>query len=81
MPMASLRFLRAGKFDRTAALGLTIGGVPGVLLAAFVVRSLPLEAVRVLVVVVISYTAVRLWRDSRSETAAAARPDGGATVS
>ena len=80
MPMASLRFLRAGKFDRTAALGLTIGGVPGVLLAAFVVKSLPLEAVRVLVVVVISYTAARLWRDSRAETAAAARPDGGATV-
>ncbi len=71
MPMASVRFLRAGKFDRRAALGLTIGGVPGVLLAAFVVKSLPLEAVRVLVVVVITYTAVRLWLDSRSGGAAA----------
>lgn len=66
MPVASLRFLRAGKYDRTAALGLAIGGVPGVLLAAFVVRSLPLEAVRVLVVLVITYTAARLWRDSRT---------------
>jgi len=81
MPMASVRFLRAGKFDRRAALGLTIGGVPGVLLAAFVVKSLPLEAVRVLVVVVITYTAVRLWLDSRSEAAAAVRQDGGATGS
>jgi uncharacterized membrane protein YfcA len=66
MPVASVRFLRAGKYDRPAALGLAIGGVPGVLLAAFAVKSLPLEAVRVLVVVVITYTAARLWRDSRS---------------
>jgi len=37
-----------------------------VLLAAFVVKSLPLDAVRVLVVAVITYTAVRLWLDSRA---------------
>jgi uncharacterized membrane protein YfcA len=65
MPVASLRFLRAGKYDGPAALGLAIGGVPGVLLAAFLVKSLPLDAVRVLVVLVISYTATRMWRDSR----------------
>jgi uncharacterized membrane protein YfcA len=64
MPVASARFLRTGRFDLRAALGLAIGGVPGVLLAAFVVKSLPLDAVRVLVVVVIAYTAGRLWRDS-----------------
>jgi uncharacterized membrane protein YfcA len=66
MPVASLRFLRAGKYDGTAALGLAIGGVPGVLLAAFLVKSLPLDAVRVLVVLAISYTAARMWRDSHS---------------
>ena len=76
MPMASVRFLRAGKFDRRAALGLTIGGVPGVLLAAFVVKSLPLEAVRVLVVVVISYTAARLWGDSGAQSTEPHRPEG-----
>jgi len=64
MPVASLRFLRTGRYDRRAALGLAIGGIPAVLLAAFVVKSLPLDAVRVLVVVVITYTASRLWRDS-----------------
>jgi uncharacterized membrane protein YfcA len=65
MPVASARFLQTGRYDRRAALGLAIGGIPGVLLAAFVVRSLPLGAVRVLVVVVIAYTAARMWRDSR----------------
>jgi hypothetical protein len=37
-------------------------------LAAFLVKSLPLDAVRVLVVIVIAYTAATLWRDARRET-------------
>ncbi len=65
MPVASARFLHTGRYDRSSALGLAIGGVPAVLLAAFVVKSLPLDAVRVLVVVVITYTAARMWLDSR----------------
>ncbi len=69
MPVASIRFLKAGKYDRPAALGLAIGGVPGVLIAAFAVKSLPLDAVRVLVIGVITYTAARMWRDSRREAA------------
>ena len=72
MPVASIRFLKARKYDRAAAIGLAVGGVPGVLLAAFVVKSLPLDAVRVLVVLVISYTAATLWRDSRREAEVAA---------
>lgn len=72
MPVASVRFVQAGKYDRAAAVGLAVGGVPAVLLAAFVVKSLPLDAVRVLVVLVVGYTAVTLWRDSRGKTGAAA---------
>ena len=67
MPVASLRFLQAGRYDRAAAIGLAVGGIPGVLLAAFLVKSLPLDAVRVLVVIVISLTAATLWRDSQRE--------------
>lgn len=65
MPVASARFLQTERYDRQAALGLAVGGVPAVLLAAFVVKSLPLDAVRVLVIVVIAYTAIRMWRDSQ----------------
>jgi uncharacterized membrane protein YfcA len=65
MPVASVRFLQTRRYDSSAALGLAIGGVPGVLLGALFVKSLPLDAVRVLVILVITYTAARMWRDSR----------------
>jgi uncharacterized membrane protein YfcA len=68
MPVASIRFLKARRYDRAAAVGLALGGIPGVLLAAFLVKSLPLDAVRVLVVIVIGYTAATLWRDARRVT-------------
>ncbi len=64
MPVASWRFMRAGAYSRRAALGLAIGGVPGVLIAAYLVKSLPLDAVRWLVVGVITYTAVTMFRSS-----------------
>ena len=63
--VAGVRFIRAGRFDQRAALGLTLGGVPGVLVAAIVVQSLSLETMRWLVVVVVLYAAYRLLRDPR----------------
>ncbi|MEP6690883.1 MAG: sulfite exporter TauE/SafE family protein [Gemmatimonadaceae bacterium] len=62
MPVASVRFVRARCFDARLSLGLALGGIPAVLLAAFVVKALPLGAVRVLVVIVVVYTAVNLLR-------------------
>lgn len=60
MPIASARFVRARCFDVRAALGLLVGGIPAVLIAALIVKSLPLAAVRWLVVVVVLYTAANL---------------------
>jgi uncharacterized membrane protein YfcA len=57
MPVAALRFVRAQRYDLRAALGLTLAGLPGVLIAAFIVRSLPLVWLRWLVVVVAVYAA------------------------
>jgi uncharacterized membrane protein YfcA len=73
MPVASVRFIEAGSYDPRAALGLSIAGVPAVLVAAFIVKSLPLAAVRWLVVVVVVYTAFALLRSAR--TAAAPEPE------
>ena len=70
-PVAGLRFLRAGFFDWRAALGLTCGGVFGVLLAAFVVKSLPLTALRWLVVVVVLYAALSMLHAARGRPAGA----------
>jgi uncharacterized membrane protein YfcA len=73
MPFASLRFIRYRAFSMRAALGLMFGGVPGVLIAAYIVKSLPLVAVRWLVVIVVVYAAVVMLR---SAAAGRARPVG-----
>ena len=67
MPVGSVRFVRAGSYDLKAALGLAIGGVPGVLVAAYIVKSLPLTAVNWLVVCVVVYTAAMMLRSARRE--------------
>jgi uncharacterized membrane protein YfcA len=75
MPVGSLRFIRERSYSLRAALGLAIGGVPGVLLAAFWVVSLSLRAVRWLVIVVVLYTAITMLLSTTTrETAAAAEP-------
>ena len=60
MPVASYRFVRSGKYDPRAALGLTLFGLPGVAIAAWIVKELPLEYVNWLVVIVVIYTAVSM---------------------
>ncbi len=49
------------------ALALTLGGIPGVLLAAYVVKSLPLTTIRWLVVVVVLYAALSMLNAARSK--------------
>jgi uncharacterized membrane protein YfcA len=62
MPVASLRFIRAGRYELRASLGLTLGGIPAVIIAAYLVRSLPLAVVQWLVVGVVLYTSTALLR-------------------
>ena len=64
MPIASARFIRERKYSAPAALGLALGGVPGVLIAAFVVKSLPLEWLYWLVVLVVLYAATLMLRSA-----------------
>jgi uncharacterized membrane protein YfcA len=60
MPVGSLRFMRERSYSLRPALGLTLGGVPAVFLAAYIVKELPLYAIRWLVIGVITYTAVTM---------------------
>jgi uncharacterized membrane protein YfcA len=64
MPVGSLRFIRKDAYSLRPALGLAIGGVPGVLLAAKIFSSLPVRTVRWLVIVVVVYTAITLLRSA-----------------
>jgi len=67
MPVASARFIRFDAYTLRAGLGLAIGGIPGVLAAAFIVKSLDLTWVRWLVVIVVVYAAVMMLRSALFE--------------
>ncbi|MNC96650.1 Sulfite exporter TauE/SafE [compost metagenome] len=67
-----------GQIDLKIVIGMTIGGVPAVLVAAFLVKEMPLEMLRWLVIVVVLYAAAVMLRaamagsrESKSTAAAA----------
>ena len=64
MPVAGRRFVLKGSLASGTSLALTLGGIPAVLIAAYIVKSLPLTAVKWLVVVVVLYTAAGLLRSA-----------------
>jgi uncharacterized membrane protein YfcA len=63
--LGSVPFIRARSYAPAASVGLSLGGVPAVLAAAFIVKDLPLYWVKWLVAVVVVYTAVMLLRAAR----------------
>ncbi len=67
MPVAAIRFLKANAYSLRPALGLTLGGFPAVMIAAFIVKSLSLTTMRWLVVVVVTYAAVQMLRSAYQE--------------
>jgi uncharacterized membrane protein YfcA len=71
MPVASARFIQARAFSPRVALGIALGGLPGVLIAALIVKSLSLTAVRWLVVVAVIYAAFAMLRSALSGSVAA----------
>jgi uncharacterized membrane protein YfcA len=80
MPTCSLRFIRFDAYTLKAALGLTIGGIPGVLAAAYIVKSLDISAVRWLVSAVVLYTAFMMLRSAIIERRTEPTVGAGAVV-
>ena len=72
MPVGSLQFIRKQSYDLRAAIGLMVGGPLAVLIAAFIVRSLPLNYVRWGVIAIVVYTAIGMLRTAAQERAAKA---------
>ena len=54
---ASVKHIAIGEVDMRVVLGLTLGGIPAVLVAAFLVKEMPVEYLRWLVFVVVLYAA------------------------
>ena len=64
MPVASARFVEKHAYAKRPALALALGGIPGVLIAAFIVTSLDMYYVRWLVVAVVIFAAVMMLRSA-----------------
>jgi uncharacterized membrane protein YfcA len=63
MPPASYKFIQTGSYNRKAAIGMAIPGSIAVLIAAFIVKSLPLDTLRIVVILVVVYTSFIMLRD------------------
>ena len=68
MPISSVRFVKTRAYHGQAALGLALGGLPAALIAALIVKSLPLDAVRWLVVFVVIYTSLNMLATAKADT-------------
>lgn len=64
MPPASAKFIKEGAYNRKAAVSMAIPGAIAVLIAALVVKSLPLDTLRWVVIGVIIYTSVIMFRSA-----------------
>jgi hypothetical protein len=59
---AGVQHIRMGQIDLRIVLGLALGGIPAVIVAALIVKSMPLELLRWMVLVVVVYAAIVLFR-------------------
>src|SRR3954468_19561671 len=67
MPVASGNFIKLKSYDPRASMGLLIGGVPGVLISAYIVKSLNVDWLKWLVVIVVAYTSLSMLLTARRE--------------
>ncbi len=65
MPISSYQFIRSGKYDSQAALGLTLFGLVGVAIAAWIVVSLDVAVIQWMVLVIVAYTSISLIMAAR----------------
>lgn len=61
---AGIRHIRIGEIDLRVVMGLTIGGIPAVFVAAYLVVTMPVELLRWLVLFVVLYAAVLMLRSA-----------------
>ena len=64
MPSAGIKFVKEGKYNLASSLVLTITGVIGVLIACFVITSLPLTVLTWVVTVVMVVCACIFFKDA-----------------
>jgi uncharacterized membrane protein YfcA len=59
---SSMRFLKVPEIDLRIVVGLTLGGIPAVLVAALIVKKMDVDVLRYVITLVVFYTAVVMAR-------------------
>jgi uncharacterized membrane protein YfcA len=62
MPSSGFTFMKSDRIDHRMVLAMALGGIPAVLFAAFVVKEMPMDMLRWLVVGVVFYAAIIMLR-------------------
>ncbi|NMM64177.1 sulfite exporter TauE/SafE family protein [Clostridium sp. P21] len=65
MPFSSYEFIKSGAYSSKASIPITILGTIGVLIAAYIVKSLPLNILKWVVVCVIIYTSFVMFKSAK----------------
>jgi uncharacterized membrane protein YfcA len=66
-PVAAVKFVKEGAYNRKAALPINLFGIIGVLIAAFIVKELPLNTLKWLIVFVILFASAVMFRSAMTE--------------
>ena len=77
---AGVRHIKMGNVDLKVVLGVAIGGIPGVLAAAYLVVTMPLDYLRWLVIAVVLYAAAVMFRAAMIGRREGKSPEAAATV-
>ena len=70
MPTASVKFIKEGAYNRKSALAMGICGTIATLIAALIIRSMPLNILKWIVVAVTVYTSTTMFRAAKVKRAA-----------
>lgn len=68
MPVGSVKFIKEGAYPRKAALIIALSGTVGVFVAAYLVKSLPMNVLTWLVIAVIFYTSASMLMAARKSS-------------
>lgn len=70
LPVGSARFVKEGAYNRKASLPINLFGIVGVLIAAFIVKELPLTTLKWIVVFVIIFASMMMFNSAKKNKAA-----------
>lgn len=66
MPIATIQFIKQNKIQWVGLFGIIIGGVVGVFIAVYFIKSLPVQILNWLVIGVALFSSYSLWKENKN---------------